>query len=60
MVFSSISRYNTIQYNTLLTLPKGFFRINLQYEYKIMTRTTDFNYDDIHFLDIKIRTKNNN
>ena len=45
-----------IQYNTLLILPEGLFRINLQYEYKIMTKTTDINYNDINFLDIKITT----
>ena len=39
---------NAIQYNIFLILPKGFFRINLQYEYKIMTETTDLNYDDMH------------
>ena len=52
----SYNSYNAIQYNILSILPKGFFRINLQYEYKIMTNATDLNYDDIHFLDIKIMT----
>ena len=45
-----------VQYNILLILPKGFFRTNFQYEYKIMTETTDLNYDDIHFFEIKIMT----
>ena len=48
--------YNTIQYNTLLILPEGFFRINFQYEYKITTKTSDINYNDIHYLNIKIMT----
>ena len=46
--------FATYKYNILLVLPKGFFRTNLQYEYKIMTKTTDLNYDDIHFLEIKL------
>ena len=34
-------QYNTIQYNpSLLILPEGFFRINLQYVYKIQLRLT--------------------
>ena len=51
-------QYNTIEYNriSLSILLKGSFRINLQYEHKIMTKTTDLSYDDIHFLDKKIMT----
>ena len=45
--------FATYKYNILLVLPKGFFRTNLQYEYKIMTKTTDLNYDETHFLEIK-------
>ena len=41
-----ILQCNNIQYF------KGVFRINLQLcEYKVMTETTDLNYDDIHFKD---------
>ena len=29
----SFERESTIQYNNLLILPKGFFRINLQHDY---------------------------
>ena len=45
---------NKIEYNILSILPKGFFRTKLEYEYKIMSKTTDLNYDDIHFLDLKL------
>ena len=45
---------NKIEYNILSILPKGLFRTKLQYEYKIMSKTTDLNYDDIHFLDLKL------
>ena len=41
---------------TCLCITKSLFTIYNMHEYKIMTRTTDLNYDDIHFLDIKIRT----
>ena len=50
-------QYNTIQYNTIFYSfsPRGFSELIYNMN-KIMTKTTDLNYDDIHFLEIKLMT----
>jgi len=47
---SQIMQCNAMQCNTFLILPKGLFGINLQYEYKIMTETTDYKNNDLKLL----------
>ena len=49
---TKLSRTFKVAYtiHTLLILPKGLFRINLQYEYKIMTKTTEYKNNDLKLL----------